>query len=186
MISSKNLELARKKISDIRSNEALFVNLKVTFHWKPDEGDSTNFESFPPKESIKAAAMDIRHFLASGSSINMGALVRYLREQPETDLEKLNKFYKIWREHAGLRPSKTAAMGHALNMDGEDLTLKMQIDLWMNGELFHLDDQKTDKLERMTFSSFRDQSWVIFVNAIQHLGGLLLYFDHNFLGDDKK
>ncbi|MCA9335356.1 hypothetical protein KC967_00435 [Candidatus Saccharibacteria bacterium] len=185
MTNQKNLELAKKKIHDVRSNEALFVNLKVTFNWRPNEGDSTDFESFPPKESIKAAAMDLRHFLAPGSLINMGTLVKYLREQPDTDIEKLDKFYRIWREYAGLRSSKTAAMGHALNMDGEDLTLKMQIDLWMNGELFHLDDQKIDKLERMTFSSFRDQSWMIFVNALQHLSGLLIYFDRNFLIKNK-
>lgn len=186
MAGSKNLELARKKISEIRLNEALFVNLKVTFNWKPNEGDSTDFESFPSKESIKAAAMDLRHFLASGSSINMGVLVKYLREQPDTDIEKLDEFYKIWREQAGLRPTKMAPMGIALNMDGEDLTLKMQIDLWMNGELFHLDDQKTDKLERMKFSSFRDQSWMVFVNALQRLSSLLFYFNRNFLSNDRK
>lgn len=136
MVNSRNLELARKKISEIRSNESLFVNLKVTFHWNPDEGDSTDFESFPSKEVVKAAAMDIRHFLAPGSSINMGTLVKYLRAQPETDIEKLDKFYKVWREQAGMRPTKMAPMGIALNMDGEDLTLRTQIDLWMNGEFF--------------------------------------------------
>lgn len=186
MSDPKLLEIARKKISEIQSNESLFTDLKVTFHWEPYEDDSTDFESFPRKESIKAAAMDLRHFLAPGSKLNMGALVKYLREQPEIDLEKLNKFYKIWRNYAGLRPSKTATMGYALNIDGEYLTLKKQIDLWMNGELFHLDDQKADMLERMAFSSFRDQSWLIFVNTLQHLCGLLIYFDRNFLSNNIK
>lgn len=186
MTSSKNLKLAQKKILDVRSNRALFVNLNVTFHWEPDQGDSTDFESFPPVESIKAAAMDLRRFLAPGSSINMGTLVSYLRQLPETDKDKLDKFYRSWREHAGLRPTKSSPMGYVLNMDGQDLTLAMQIDLWMNGELFHLDDKKTDKLERMMFSSFRDQSWMIFVSALQHLSGLLIYFDNNFLNQDLK
>lgn len=181
----KTLAAAHHRISELRENESLFTPLKVSFRWTPADGDATDFKSFPTNESIKAAALDIRHFLAPGSSMVMGRLVKALRTREGIDAAKLDEFYRVWREQTGDRKSGYAPMGVALNMDGKDLTLKEQIDLWMNGKLFHADPDKADKLSRMYFSSFRDQSWMIFVNTLQRLANLLFYFDRQFLQPER-
>ncbi len=180
----KKAELARRKIDELRNNEGLFVSIKYTSTWNKD-GEKTTFTSIPSREAIKSAALDIRHFIAPGSPLIMRALVNELREKPDVDIDKLNEFYDAWRRAVGDKKTKSAPHGVALNMDGKDLSLREQIDLWNNGELFHVGNEKTDKLSQMYFDSFRDMSWMIFVSTLQDLAKLLFYFDKNFLKQSK-
>jgi|GEM_PF-5752143 len=180
MATSSRLETARKKIKELRDNEGLFVRIKYTNVWKDGE-DSTTFDSIPTLLSVKAAAMDMRHFLADKSPIVMSALVREVRIEPGADIVKLNEFYTVWKQKIGVKPARHAPYGIALNLNDHELKLSEQIDLWMNGELFHVDKEKADTLKEMHFSSFRDMSWMIFVSTLQDLAQLLFYFEKQFL-----
>lgn len=175
------LQQAHAKISELRDNKEFFTNMEVSFNWTTGDSDKTIYKSFPPQHAIKAATMDIRIFLQPGTPFIMGSLVRHLRGRSGIDQEKLEGFYEAWLCQTGEKPGKSAPMGIVLNMDDNDLTLKEQIDLWTNGNLFHIDATKAAKLERMHFSTFRNQSWMIFVGTLQNLASLLFYFDKQFL-----
>lgn len=113
----------------------------------------------------------------------MGHLVHYSRSKETIDKQKLDKFYEEWRRSTGDKRTKSAPLGIALNMNGEDLTLRQQIDLWMNGDLFHIANEKSQKMSDMYFKSFRAVSWLTFVSTLQHLAQLLFYFYKQFLAN---
>lgn len=184
-MDKRTTELIQRKIDALENNANLRVGISYTNIWK-DGTETASFKSIPSDESVKAAAMDIRHFLAKDSDLLIGKLVRQLRDQDGIDIEKLDKFYKVWRMRSGDKPSGRAPIGISLNLNGEDLTLKKQIDLWMNGELFHTDTEKASVLAEMSFSSFKSTSWMIFVSTIQELAKLLIYFRNNFISDSSK
>lgn len=181
-MDKRTITLINRKIDALENNTGLRVGISYTNTWK-DGSETFKFNSIPSDESIKAAAMDIRHFLAKDSSLTMGKLVRQLRAQEGIDTEKLDEFYRIWRIRTGDKSPGRAPIGIKLVLNDTDLTLKKQIDLWMNGELFHTDQEKAGLLAEMSFSSFRSTSWMIFVSTIQELAKLLIYFRNNFIRD---
>lgn len=184
-MDKRTIELIKRRVDALENNTGLRVGISYTNTWK-DGSETFEFKSIPSDESVKAAAMDIRHFLAKDSNLTMGKLVRQLRAQEGIDIEKLDKFYEIWRMRTGDKPPGHAPIGIKLVLNDEHLTLRKQIDLWMNGELFHTDVEKADLLAEMSFTSFKSTSWMIFVSTIQELAKLLIYFRNNFIRDNSK
>ena len=147
----------------------------------PDGDDRTEYISFPPREAINSAAMNIRHFLGPRSPFVMGALIKELRMDGRLDQAEVEKFYEVWRATIDEKGNSSGPFGWSIHIYDKPLTLKKQLDLWMNGDLFHADEAKYDELESIHFSDIRDKTWVNFVETLRKLTKLLLYFDEHFL-----
>ena len=172
-------KLAIRKINDLQNNTGLFVSLQHSMHWEETDGLVKTENNLPSTEAIKAAAMDIRHFLAPQSDLSMKKFIEFLEVNRPADKVKLRKFYEAWEVRTGEKPSRLFPV--ALKLNGEDLMLKRQIDLWMNGELFHTDLRKSEALGQMNVAPFRDIAWILFVSTLQDLSNLLIYFRDTFL-----
>jgi hypothetical protein len=174
------LALATRKITDILNNADIFKS--ISFSQKFDYGAS-NFtvNSSPSREAVKAAAVDIRHFTANKSQLIMGGIIKELHKIEHIDSNKLDVFYNTWLQCLGERKGGALPLGVALNIDGIELTVKQQIDLWVNGEIFHTDLDKVDTLSKMEVVHFKSIAWLNFIAIIQNLSGLLVFFKYNFL-----
>ena len=181
MIEARKITQMRGKIDELRANEGIRTAIKCNFIWTADGGDKTEYISFPPREAINSAALDIRHFIAPGSQFVMGALIKEIRKDERLDREEVEKFYHVWLRTLGGKGNASGPFGWAIYINDVPLTLEKQIDLWMNGQLFHVDEKKYDELEGITFSDIRDKTWVNFVETLRKLTKLLLYFDKHFL-----
>lgn len=180
-MDKRQIKLAHKKISSLRENINLFIKISYESKIASSEPSTTKFKSIPDINSVKAAAIDIRFFLSEDSDIFMPKLLNQLHLEGVADKTKVADFREAWLKKTGDKKSKMAPCGIALVLNDEELTLKKQIDLWINGELFHHDIEKSEVLEMVNFGGTKEISYMIFVTTLQELTRALFYFEAEFI-----
>lgn len=178
----KVLLRAHRKIQELRANRSLMTRLSysVNFDDKEQEGDS-GLQSRPDINSVKAAATDIRHFLMPGSSIVWGGVMKIcLKNIPIEKRPDLRLLGRAWSQEAGYRGGNTG-LGMKLSLNGKSITRRQLIELWMNGDIFHLDEQET---ARVAFIRDNPQLHIVemmFIASLQDLTRLLVILDRHYI-----
>ncbi len=180
-MDERQIKLARKKISSLRENTNLSTKISYESKIASSEPSTTKFKSIPDVNTVKAAAMDIRPFISERSDIYMPKLLNRLHINGVADKTEIAEFRNAWLLRTGDKKAASAPFGIALVLNNKELTLKKQIDLWMNGELFHHDIEKSGVLEMINFGGTKEISYMIFVTTLQDLARALFYFEAEFI-----
>ncbi|MDB5163958.1 MAG: hypothetical protein JWS12_576 [Candidatus Saccharibacteria bacterium] len=102
---------------------------------------------------------------------------QYATEDKQEDLRKLGR---LWSRELGNKGNELG-LGIGLNLNGEPLTRKKLIHLWVNGDYMHLDDQASESLALMRGNPFIGMAELIFIAAMQNLAILLFNLDGRFI-----
>jgi hypothetical protein len=175
------IQHAIQKIKRIEAKKStLFV--RVSYTTKIDEASgSYGFTSKPADEILTAAAVEVRHFLAERSPLNMGKIKRILDGRLSLKKrEDLESYYDTWLNLVGLRKTRNV-LPMNLILEGEEVTQLKLIDLWLNGDIFHTDTEKFRTLQKIRDNPFSGLLEMNFIITLIDLAAMLIVLRHQYL-----
>ena len=174
---SKKLKLFHERVVRLKQNTDFFVNLSLNFKWDREEGTTVTFKGPDPK-TIKSLLLDFRPFIAQKEPVNFNHVANLI-EKNVSDSKIIETLREIRQAWCGLLQKKEVKhfSGFKLVVNNEQLLSEKNIDLWINGEYFHLDDQKRQFLENLKHSPMISFSFYLFLDSIQRLSIALFWLD---------
>lgn len=133
LLYTKRAEALRQTTLAQQIDEQGKVTLHLRFH--RDEGPSGE-HSGPDLEAITVVAARVRQFIQRGEPISFARMAQVL-EDPDVS--------SYWKEQfREVREAVNAALDDALPYieNGETLTRRQLLDIFLNGELFHTEEGK--------------------------------------------
>lgn len=176
------LALFKKQAAKLRGNRDFFKNLSYSLHYKQGEGIKTHFTSRPDDKSVKAVLLDLRPFLLDKENVNFYKICNLLfTNVSDPDLkEKVANSREIWSALLE-RKSKGAVGGIRLKIGAKDVLSEENLNNWLYGEYFHLDSDKRKILEQMSLTPMGGLSFLLFMDLLQRLSGLIFYLENQVI-----
>lgn len=172
------LQHAHRKISELLSNEELHKPIKTKIEMK--HGRAHSKSSGPTEMGIKSAAVDVRQFLLKNSPIQMGKLLRIIRENVHvSEHATIKEVRRLWTKNT--ENEDIIGLGGELVLNGESIGNKKLIDLMINGEYFHLDEDKAAKIAYMRGNPALDIAKMNFVMLLHNLIEILRILDEKWI-----
>jgi len=176
----KKLQLFKKQASMLRLNADFFKNLSWSLEYKQDEGIKINFKSRPDDQVVKSTLLNLRPFLLEGEPVNFYHVCNLLY-QNLVDSELLNKIKQAREAWSILleRKKQGPPGGVRLKIEGKDILSEENLNFWLYGEYFHLEEEKIRVLERMHLTPMGGLSFMLFLDLLQKLSFLVFYLEKN-------
>lgn len=178
----KKLQLFKKQTSKLRLNADFFKNLSWSLEYKQDEGVKTYFKSRPDDQAVKSTLLDLRPFLLEGEPVNFYHICNLLH-QNLVDPELLNKL-KQTREAWSIlleRRKQGPPGGVRLIIEEKDILSEENLNFWLYGEYFHLEEKKIKVLEQMHLTPMVGLSFILFLDLLQRLSLVVFYLEKNIV-----
>lgn len=176
---NKQLDLFHNRIERLRGNSDFFVNSCVNIKYEKEKGIHTVFKG-PDIKTVKAFLLDFRPFILNDEPVNFDYIsnLTYKLALDDISRENIAKAKIIW---GGLleRKRETSIGGLRLQIDGQKLLSQKNLDMWLNAEFFHLDDDKRDLMGKVISNPMGQLSYFVFIDLLQRLSELLFWFDKN-------
>lgn len=173
-MSEQNLPIAkiyRAQMEKLRSNMRIFggyqIGLGMAF-----EFNSATIKKMDPRD-IKEFILHIRPFVLNNEQINFPKICNLLSRN--TSSEKIRETIQAAKTDWRKILSKSVDM--ILPFEGEPLTPEKNLDLWFNGEFFHLDANKMPRLKKLKSGLSGGFSFMMLLNTLRGLFGVLDAFD---------
>ena len=182
----KKISLFHERVEQLRANDDFFKNLSFKLRYEEDKGSRLSFEG-PDSKSIKAFLVDFRPFILSGEPVNFYHITSILEKSSlTTELkDKVREAHKVWSEL--LERKETGPVGGLrLKIDSKNLLSEENMNSWINGDYFHLDEDKRTFLERIKQTPFGGLSHFAFLDLLQRLSGILFWLDKQVILEIKK
>jgi hypothetical protein len=178
---NKQIDLFHKRVERLKSNTDFFVNSRVNIKYEKGKGIYTEFKG-PDIKTIKAFLLDFRPFILNDEAVGFDHISNTIYQLTlNTSLrEKITKGKKTWSDLLE-RKHETAVGGLRLQIDGKKLLSKENLDMWLNADFFHLDDEKLGLLESISNNPMGQLSYFFFIDLLQRLSELLFWFDKNVI-----
>ena len=178
----ENLKIASNKIIELRDcHEDFFSNISFNINYK--EKDLGRVSSKIPGGNItKAFVLDLRPFLLQKEYLYIPSLCNDI-EKNVKDIDLLystKDFRKIWNKFY----NGNSVGGVSTEINGKKITNREKIDLWLNGKFMHPTDRKKDKhkkLKEITETPFGIMDYVFFLDILQRLASLIIWFNENII-----
>ena len=155
------IELFRKRFEILWDNlhDLKLGNFSANIHKKTDgtyEGNST----LPNAHRLKGFYTDYRHFYHQNERTHIFKLMKYLKSL--TDSKDYHDFIKNEKNDY----KSSFIENNWLNIDSKRLNTAEVLDLWFNAEIFHDDEVKMNRLNRVR-SSMSENLWkfIVFMAA---------------------
>lgn len=176
---NKQLDLFHNRLERLRGNTDFFVSSCVNIKYEKGNGIHTVFKG-PDIKTVKAFLLDFRPFILNDEPVNFDYIsnTAYQLASDITTRENIAKSKKTWGDLLERR-RETSIGGLRLQIDGQKLLSQENLDMWLNAEFFHLDDEKRDLMERISSNPMGQLSYFVFVDLLQRLSELLFWFDKN-------
>jgi hypothetical protein len=175
----RTLETAHRKIEELKQNKDLSTRISYELKMSTSSPVQSNITGKPHANAIKAAAQDIRHFTMTDSRIHISKVVRILREEYIEAQDELSAFHKRWKTVWGDRGRDN--FGTVYDFNGVELTRKKIVDLWMNGEYMHIDDEKSELVQLLRNTPMLASIELEFIVVLQELAKLLFWLDEKYI-----
>ena len=148
----KRFEILWDNLHDLKLN-----NFTASIQKKSDgtyDGDST----IPTVHRLKGLYADYRHFYHQNERTHIFKLMNYLKSL--TDASDYHDFIKKQKSNY----KSSFIENNWLNIDGKRLNTAEVLDLWFNAEIFHDDEEKTNRLSRIR-TSISENLWkyIVFI-----------------------
>lgn len=178
---NKKLDLFHKRIQQLKSNSDFFVSSRVDIKYDKGKGIHTVFKG-PDIKTVKVFLLDFRPFILNDEPVNFDYISNMAYQLTSDTATKKNiaKSKKTWSDLLE-RKRETSVGGLRLQIDGQKLLSQENLDMWLNAEFFHLDDDKRDLMERISSNPMGQLSYFIFIDLLQRLSELLFWFDKNVI-----
>jgi hypothetical protein len=175
------LKHAHRKVSELLANKELYeTKISYTAEFGLNK-DTFEFTSRPSDLSIKAAVTDIRHFIAPKSPINMKTLIHIARNNMDAEaIVKIDEFKTKWNQAKGTK-GELLGFGIELGVNEVNITRALLLDSMINGDILHIDKEKSELLAFMRGNSMGSHFTMNFIELLILFVKLLYYFDKNFI-----
>mgnify|MGYP001163367077 CR=1 FL=1 len=171
--SQKILKLFNDKTKELHSNSDFFKNLNVSLNVKVGDNSSIKF-SGPDKKTLKAFLLDFRHFYAQKSQINFLRVCNLIAKENLTNkelIEKIEKSRAVWNLLLKRENEIPIEINDKKLASGDDL-----LNLMLNGNFFHLDEEKNNEVTSALNSPAQSFVMFNFLDLIQRLSGIIIWF----------
>jgi hypothetical protein len=174
---TREIKLFHERIERLKLNSDFFVSINFKLSYKDGLGEKTAL-SGPDLKTIKAFVLDFRPFIANDEPVNFFKVCNII-EKSKTDVDLIKKLREARDAWSKLLEKKERIPmgGLRLKIDSEDLLSEKNLNLWINGEYFHLDEEKKMFLEKIQGTPFELVSKFVFIDLLQRLSGVLFWFD---------
>jgi hypothetical protein len=175
----KKIKLFHQRVEQLKLNTDFFVHSSFDIDLKVNEASKASFGGIDQK-TIKAFLVDFRPFILNDEPINfdfISNLIFIERENFDAEILKNTQEAKdVWAKLLERKESSPVG-GLRLNINGKDLLSEKNLQLWMNGEYFHLKAEVRNPLEEIKIAPFEQLSYFVFIDLLQRLSGILFWFD---------
>lgn len=163
--------LFRSQVEKLRGNRRIFGGYQIGFGAR-FELNSNALGKMDPRD-IKEVLLALRPFLLNNESVNFYSVCNLVfLNSSEIDLRRdINSARSAWRQVLGVSPNIS------LPLDNKPLTPEQNLDLWMNGELFHLETKKVVKLEKLKSGVGGSISFLMLLETLKGLYTIVDDFD---------
>jgi hypothetical protein len=178
------LKLFKKQVEKLRSDQDFFKNLGYSLKYEQGKGIRTGFTNRPDDKSIKALLIDLRPFLLKGEQVNFYRICNLLF-QKVTDRqvkEKVKKAREAWSILLE-RKRKGPIGGIRLKIGEKDILSEENLNTWLYGEYFHLEQDKMKILEQMNLTPMGGLSFLLFLDLLQRLSALVFYLEKQVIDE---
>lgn len=178
---NNKLNLFHTRLQQLKLNNDFFVSSRVDIKYNKGNGIYTVFKG-PDVKTVKAFLLDFRPFILNDEPVNFDHIsnMAYQLALDATAKKNIDKAKKTWGDILERKKDNPVA-GLQLQIDGQKLLSQKNLDMWLYGEFFHLDDHKRDLMIRISSSPMGQLSYFIFIDLLQRLSELLFWFDKNVI-----
>lgn len=183
--TKNKLKTFHDRIERLKANHDFFTNVSWGLDYKEGAGVKMSFIG-PDSKTIKAFLLDFRPFILNDEQINFNHISSQIFKElvdknisvSDNSKKALEESRDGWSKLLERRES-FAVGGIRLKIDNSDLISEKNLDLWLNGEYFHLSEEKRQIIERFNTTPFGPLSHFVFIDLLQRLSGILFWFDKN-------
>jgi len=176
------LALFKKQVAKFRGNRDFFTNLSYSLHYTQGKGVKTRFTNRPDDKTIKAVLLDLRPFLLDTEGTNFYKICNLLFKNISD--QSLKDRVARTREAWGVlleRKRKGAVGGIRLKIGSKDVLSEENLNNWLYGQYFHLDNAKRAVLEQMNLTPMGGLSFLLFMDLLQRLSSLIFYLENQVI-----
>jgi hypothetical protein len=174
------LQHAHRKIMELANNQDLLTDISYELSIDTEKGQSS-FKSRPSSVSVKAAVTDLRQFILEKSPIKFNNLTQIIYANVDSFRHGLLKDYaNTWKILIGTR---NIGLGYEFEMvvNDQKIDRKTLLDLMINGDIMHLDADKSQTLALMRGNPMSDHAEMFFMSLLQDMTQLLYRFDKEWI-----
>ncbi len=177
----QKLILFHKRIERLKLNKDFFVSSRVNINYEKDRGTYTSFKG-PDTKTVKAFLLDFRPFVLNDEPINFDHISNLVyKTSPDNKVkENTAKAKDGWNKLLERKKSSPVG-GLRLQIDGKQLLSQENLDMWLNADYFHLDENKRDLMTRISSNPMGQISYFVFVDLLQRLSQMLFWFDNKVI-----
>lgn len=179
MEDSTRLKHAKRRIEEILKESAYNQPEKYTISWNAEDKDSIVKTQSPSTVKMKALGSDVRLFTAQDSNLNLKKVIDVLKKDAsEKDIKTLRSVLKSWNQILNGTNDKS---GLSIVLNGEEISSRQLMDLMNNGEIFHLDTEKADKLALFRGNPSLGLVHFNYMMMLSRLVEILEYLQNNYI-----
>ena len=179
----KKLKLFHERVERLKQNSDFFVNLSLNLKYDRDKGKGVDviFKG-PDHKTIKSLLLDFRPFIANNEPVNFNHISNLI-ERHISDRVLIATLRDIKNAWSTLMQKKDAKPigGLILKLDNVELLSEKNIDLWINGEYFHLDQDKRQVLKKYVL--IQPFAFFVFLDVVQRLCMALFWLDEEVVSE---
>jgi len=182
--SNKRFKIFHRRAEAVAFDSFLHANLSLTMQ-ATKGGPVEITKNFPEESSLRSFSSLIRPFYNNDDriSFNMicGIVTRPDNNFPNNICQLAKEARKCWNGLLQTGSGDGPPSGIAMVFNGENITTGKLIDLFFNGEIFHTDQEKLEKLDSMRLPVYDEQIQMALFDVLQRMGELILWFDKNVI-----